>query len=163
MMPPSPLAPLRDAPWAGHVALGFSPGIRPLTLKLLAPLSSLSAPSARETMRLAPQPIQAGMLTMRSWACPLRARQAGGPPISAPFNYKQVGPGTWGSQATAAAGPCSQRPPADGLGRRATGTRQLGGPWDRCFSALREVSGSRAVGRRDPGSGVGTGALTPLL
>lgn len=46
MMPPSPLAPLRDAPWAGHVALGSSPGIRPLTLKLLAPLSSLSAPSA---------------------------------------------------------------------------------------------------------------------
>lgn len=46
MMPPSPLAPLKDAPCAGHVALGFSPGIRPLTLKLRASLSSLSAPSA---------------------------------------------------------------------------------------------------------------------
>ena len=117
------------------------------------PLSLLSQPPRPcGTMRLAPRPIQAGMLTMRSWACPLRARQAGGPPISAPFDYKHVGLGTQGSQATAAAAPCSQRPPADGLGWRATGTRQLGRPWDRCFSALREVSGSRAVGRRDPGS-----------
>lgn len=136
----------------------------PSHFKLLVPLSSLSAPSAHGTMRLAPQPIQAGMLTMRSWACPLRAQQAGGaPPSPPPLTINKWG---WG--------PGEARPllrqllaisalQLMGWGGGPTGTRQLGRPWDRCFSALQEVSGSRVVGRRDPGSGVGAGTLTPPL
>lgn len=105
---------------------------------------------------------------MRSWACPLRARQArvGGWPISAPFDYKQVGLGTRGSQATAAAAPCNQHPPADGLGwgahRDQTAWRTMGQVLFCTPRGQREPSGGQegpwvrgGYGRPD------TSALTP--
>ena len=83
--------------------------------------------------------------------------------ISAPFDYKQVGLGTQGSQATAAAAPCNQHPPADGLGwgahRDQTAWQTMGQVLFCTPRGQREPSG----GQEGPWVGVGTGALTPLL
>lgn len=66
-------APLKDAPGLGTVAPESSPGIHPLLLSCGYPPLSLPTPWPSGTMKLAPWPVRAGMLTTRPWACPLRA------------------------------------------------------------------------------------------
>lgn len=93
---------------------------------------------------------------MHSWACPLRARHAS-PPLSRPlWLYKQAGLGAQGSQATAAAAPCTGCPQADGLAGRVGNHRDriTEGPWGRCFLAHQEVSWIREQG--------GVGALVRM-